>query len=145
WIYFTPSTSGGIERIRAGGGPIEPVTSNEAKQRAEGHVWPDVSPDGRFLLFVARRGDSFEDSHLMVRNLTTGESRVISKGGTYARFAPDDRVVFDRGGTLFVARFDPESVALREDPQPFLDSVQTDPVTGNGWYAVARDGTLAYV
>ena len=47
----------------------------------------------------------------MVRNLTTGESRVISKGGTYARFAPDDRVVFIRGGTLFVAGFDPNAVA----------------------------------
>ena len=47
-FYFTPSPSSGIERIRAGGGTIQRVTSNEAEQRAEGHVGPTFRQMGGF-------------------------------------------------------------------------------------------------
>jgi dipeptidyl aminopeptidase/acylaminoacyl peptidase len=104
-----------------------------------------VSADGRFLLFVARRGDSFEESHLMVRPLATRESHVIGKGGSYARFAPGNRIVFNRGAALFAATFDDAAMTLRGIPQAILDAVQADPVYGGAWYAVARDGTVAYV
>jgi Tol biopolymer transport system component len=47
----------GIYRVPAGGGTPEAVTALDAKRRDEYHSWPQLLPDGRFLVFV-RTGDT---------------------------------------------------------------------------------------
>ncbi len=141
WIYFAPSQSAGIVRIRADGGNSEPVT----EPAGAGHVWPDVSADGSMLVYVERHGDSYDTARIVVRSLGTGEQRVLVEGGTFARFAGTDRLIYARAETLFVAAFDAASLALVGPPKPFIDGVQADPLFGFARYSLARDGTLAYV
>ena len=144
-IYFARSQSGGIFRIAADGGVAEPVTNDAALENREGHVWPDVSPDGAFLLYVARRGDSFDEARIVARSLRTGQQRTVIEGGTYARVAPDGRIVFARGAAVYAVEFDPVALAPRGLAQPILNGVQMDPLFGGSYYGVARDGTLVYV
>ncbi len=145
WIYYAPSQSTGIQRIRASGGSAESITDDEATRSAEGHVWPDVSSGGDVLLYVARRGDSFAEARVVARSLRTGQQRVVVEGGTYARFAPDGRVVFAREATLFSAEFDPATLTLRGLPQPLLHGVQGDPFFGGTSYAIGRHAGMVYV
>lgn len=60
----------------------------------EGHsVFPDWSPDGRFVVYSNRAGDSYK---LRVYDLETGEDRQITEDEgehLYARFSPDGNEV----------------------------------------------------
>jgi Tol biopolymer transport system component/tRNA A-37 threonylcarbamoyl transferase component Bud32 len=143
-IYFSPSQSSGVFRIPANGGTAEPLTLDDALKSREGHVWPDVSPDGTVLMYTARRGDSFNEARIVVRSLRTGVQRTIIDNGTYARFAPNGRIVFARGATLHAVEFDPARLELRGLPRPILSDVQMNPLFGGADYAIARDGTLVY-
>jgi Tol biopolymer transport system component len=142
WIYFAPSPSTGIVRIRADGGTIEPVTKADA---AQGHVWPDVSPDGSVLVYVERHGESFADARIVVRSIKTGERRVLAEAGTFPRFASQSRILFVRGATMFAVQVDSTSLASVGDPRPVLDGVQMDPLFGFSAYSASRDGTIVYI
>ena len=144
WIYYAPSQSTGIVRIKADGGTVEPVTEADAVRTQEGHVWPDVSADGSLLLYVERHGESFADARIMVRSLKTGESRVLVEAGTCPRFAPEDRVLFARGATLFAVQIDLASLSAIGPARSVLDGVQMDPLFGFSVYSPSRDGTIAY-
>ena len=73
-----------------------------------------VSPDGRFRLrMVATEGD---DTHLFVRDLTTGESRPLMEGPgsvVAARLSPDGRLVAYIWGNALESE-DPQ-IELRRD------------------------------
>jgi Tol biopolymer transport system component len=143
-IYFAATQHGGIYRVGADGGTADPVTEADALNNHEAHVWPDVSPDGSVLIYVARGGDSFDEARIVARSLRTGKQRSIIDGGTFARFAPSGRLVFARGTTLFAASFDVVTLSLQGTPVPVVDGVQIDPHSGASYYAIGRDGTLAY-
>jgi Tol biopolymer transport system component len=143
-IYFSPSQSDGIVRIPADGGGAEPITQEEAVKSGEGHIWPDVSPDGTFLMYTVRRGDSLDEARIVVRSLGTGAARTILEGATYARFAPGNRIVFVRADTLYAVEIDWPTLALRGPAGPILTGVQMNPLFGGADYAIARDGTLVY-
>jgi serine/threonine-protein kinase len=143
-IYFSPAETSGIFRVPADGGDAEPLTQEETLKSREGHVWPDISPDGTLLLYTARRGDSFDEARVIVRSLRTGAARAILDNGTYARFAPGGRIVFARGDTLHAVDFDPLGLELRGSARPILSGVQMSPLFGGSDYAIARDGTLVY-
>jgi serine/threonine-protein kinase len=144
YIYYTPSQSSGVFRVSADGGSAEPLTQDETSKGQEGHVWPDVSPDGNVLVYTARRGDSFDEARIVVRSLRTGAQRTIVENGTYARFAADGRIVFARGDTLHAVEFDEIRLELRGSGRPILSGVQMNPLFGGSDYAMARDGTLVY-
>jgi serine/threonine-protein kinase len=143
-IYFSATPSDGIFRVDAGGGRVEPVTELDQSAGEFGHIWPDVAPEGRFLVYVARRGDSFDESRIVARSLRTGLRRTIVEGGTHPRVAEDGRIVFARGETLYAVDIDPDDLTPRKPPEPILRGVQMDPLFGGACYAIARDGTLVY-
>jgi Tol biopolymer transport system component len=145
FIYFTPSQSSSVVRVKASGGEIEPVTERDAATDEEGHVWPDVSHDGTVLVYAERRGTSFADARVVLRSITTGETRILAESGTCPRFAPDGSVIFARGKTLFAVSTNPTTLAAIGSPRPVLDGVQMDPLVGYAIYAAARDGTIVYV
>jgi Tol biopolymer transport system component len=143
-IYFAYSSTLGIFRIAADGGAVEAVTTLDTASGDHGHLWPDVAPDGAYLVYVSRRGDTFDDARVVARSLRSATERTIVEGGTYARVAPDGRIVFARGETLHVLELDPDTLTARGPPRPVIRGVQMDPLMGGSYYAVARDGTLAY-
>jgi eukaryotic-like serine/threonine-protein kinase len=51
--YIYIEVDSGLGRIRATGGPVEPVYNMSAQRREVGAEWPDVLPGGRGLIFSA--------------------------------------------------------------------------------------------
>jgi serine/threonine-protein kinase len=150
-IVFAPSPSGGLWRVRAdhaGGepGPATPLTTLEPARGENGHRWPELLPGSRALLFTIRtdRIESFDAAKVVVRNLITGEQRVLVDGGSDARFLPPDRLLFARAGNVYALAFDPSRLAVSGTPERLVAGVSMNPTSGAAMYAVAGAGTVAY-
>lgn len=101
-------------------------------------LMPDVSPDGRFVVFLSNRSGAFEvwltdTDGLNPRQLTTGNANVQNP-----RFAPDSKSVFfemERNGDFVLAIVDVEGSVSRE--------IISD--TSIEFYDISPDGkTIAY-
>jgi Tol biopolymer transport system component len=143
-IYLSHTQSMAISRIDAAGGTLERVTELDVASGDQGHLWPDVAPDGSLLVYVSRRGTGVEDARIVARSLRTGVQRTIVEGGTFPRVLADGHVVFARSDTLHVIDIDPVTLRPGGPPRPVLRGVQVDMLFGGAQYAVARDGTLVY-
>jgi serine/threonine protein kinase/Tol biopolymer transport system component len=143
-IYLARNQSTIIVRVAADGGDVYQVTHLDAAAGDQGHLWPDVAPDGSFLVYVARRGSSGDAFSIVAHSLRTSAERTIVDDGTFPRVASAGRVLFTRGDTLHVLDIDPVTLAPRGPPRPVLRGVQSDPLFAVSHYSVARDGTLAF-
>ena len=142
-IIFTPVYLGGLWRISASGEGLEELTVPDANQSELGHIWPQILPGGKAVLFTNRRkgglGNQFE-----VYSLETGQRRPLFKGGTYARYVPTGHIVYARKETLYAVRFDVQQLQVVGSAVPVVPDVMT-PGSASAQFTISRDGTLAYI
>ncbi|MFY9528182.1 MAG: hypothetical protein WBC04_20440 [Candidatus Acidiferrales bacterium] len=112
-IVFVPVFSSGLWKVPATGGKPIRLTTPDAKQGEVAHLWPEVLPGGKEVLFTvltgipaARQGGSLEEASIDVLSLETGERRLLVQGGFHARYAPSRHLVYGRGNNLMAAPFD---------------------------------------
>ena len=77
--------------------------------------------------------------------LATGERRVVLQSASMARYVPTGHLIFAREGILYAVGFDAGSLTTHGKPVPVLQGVAGDKTTGAVHFAIANDGTLAYV
>ncbi|HEY5617539.1 MAG TPA: protein kinase [Vicinamibacterales bacterium] len=131
--------SGGLLRVRATGGTPEPLVMPDAARL----LWyPQILPGGRAVLFTSSeaRPDAGE---LQIVVLETGERRTLLAGSA-GRVLPSGHLVFLRGGTLWAAAFNLETLAVAGNPMPLVEGIRVEP-GGAVQFAVADAGTLAYL
>jgi len=89
-IVFTMGSHSGLWRISADGGEAEPLTKPDRKRGEKTHRFPDVLPDGSAVIFTIGTEDieTFDDTHIAVVSLETGEQKVLIEGDSEARFVP---------------------------------------------------------
>jgi len=134
----------GLVRVPAAGGQPQALTTLTADDR--GHVWPQVLPGGRGILYGrVTLGNQTAGSNTIAVRGPAGESHDLLQGAYYARYLPSGHLVFVRNGAVFAAPFDLGALALRGEPAPVLESVAAYPNTGGAMIAIAQNGTLAYV
>jgi len=143
-ILFAPSSESGLELVPAGGGEPRAVTAPESRTGESSHRWPELLPGARAALFVIH-GPGSEEPRIGIVDLRSGQRRVLVEGGTFPRYLPTGHVVFARGEALMVAAFDLRSLELEGTPAPAVQGLTVSPMSGAAHFAVARDGTLAYV
>lgn len=136
---------GALLRVPAVGGvPEEAVSLREET----GVAWMDVLPGGEWVLFTStpRNQVNWSDANIVAQNLSTGERRLIVKGGHYPRYLPTGHLLFARGGSLHAVAFDARRVATRGREVPVVQGVATNEANGYAPYAVSpSDGTLIYL
>ncbi len=113
------------------------------KDQDRGHLWPDLLPDGKSVLFTVFTGGSLEDYAIAVASLATGEPRVLVKGGTFGRYAASGHILYARGATLFAVPFDAKRLEVTGAPFPVAEGVFQN-TNGGAGYAVSKNGTLLY-
>ena len=101
-VILVGGNPGPIERVSAGGGPREAVTSVGADQ--VGHRHPQFLPDGRHFLFFAT--GTPEVRGVYVGSLDSTDTRRIVAGDAIGGFLPPDYIMFVRQETLFAQRLD---------------------------------------
>ena len=140
WVYFL--SVGTLHRVRASGGPAEPVTERSDGERY--HSFPQPLPGGRHLLFgVGRTGDG-SDAAIWSLDLETRERKLLTPG-TNARYTASGHLLFGTyDGQLMAAPFDARRAELTGDAVPVAEGLATQAVRGNVTYSVSDDGRLVY-
>jgi serine/threonine protein kinase len=143
-IIFTHSLGskeeGGLWRISASGEGLEQLTVPDLNQGEQGHVWPQILPGGRAVLFTNRctGGPDIE-----AYSLETGQ-RTKLFNGSYARYVPTGHVVYVRRDTLYAVRFDIDRLKVVGSSFPIVPGVMTGG-RNSAHFAIAQDGTLAFI
>ncbi len=142
YLYYPQSYLSGIKRVPAEGGEVESVT--ELLEGDLGHWWPSVLPDGTALLYTVYGKGSMDSWEVRIRNLRSGETRPLIRGGYNPRYVASGHVLFGRSGSLVAMAFDRERLTVSGEPIAILKNVSTSPNNASMTYALSADGTLVY-
>jgi Tol biopolymer transport system component len=120
----------------------EPIVDAEG---ASGLGTPELLPDGDTVLFRSHATPT-SPGQIYVQSVSTGERSVIISGATDARYVATGHIVYAVGNTLFGIAFDAETKRTRGASVSLVQEVSRTTGTGSSsLFAVANDGTLAYV
>ena len=148
---FSPAT--GLQRVSAAGGTPEVVTTPDRAQGEADHLWPELLPGGRAVLFTLTAvTGGLDAAQVAVLDLATGARTVLVRGGSHAHYVsspstssgPAGYLVYAAAGTLRAVAFDLDRLETRGTPVPVVPEVVTAALGGVD-AVVAADGTLAYV
>jgi serine/threonine-protein kinase len=130
----------GLLRVSANGGS---PTAIVAPGDGEGEfLYPQILPGGRFVLFTVSPDPGL--GHLEIVALDGGARRIVLENGVAGRVLPSGHLVFFRDRRLWAIRFESDRLEIAGDPVPLVEDVRSE-VEGPVQYAVADDGTLAYI
>ncbi len=138
FIYY--SNRAGLARVRESGGRVEQVTQLNARAGESAHVYPDVLPDGRGVLFTVRKGDTPE-YEVAVAVPGAGSHRTVAPG-VLGRYAASGHLVTLRADrTLVAASFDLKGLRTTAAAIPLLADVRST-FYGVTNLSLSRTGTL---
>ncbi|MEO5935618.1 MAG: protein kinase, partial [Terriglobales bacterium] len=121
------------------------VTTCSGKDGDRSHVWPQLLPGEKTLLFTTWNGTNFDDARIEAVNLKDGKRTILIKGGTFGRYSPTGHLLYARAGTLYAVKFDAGSLAIKGSPAPVLQQVATGASNGDARMAISSSGHLAFV
>jgi len=143
FIYFTLKPISGLVKVSAEGGEPEPLTTPDPDKGEVGHYFPHLLPHGKALLFtIANAALSFDDAHIAVVSLETGELHDLDAKGSKPQYTSSGHLVFARAGKLLAAPFDLKRLELAGSPIPVLEDVMTYFMS---YFSLSSEGSLAYV
>jgi serine/threonine-protein kinase len=142
-VFATTDPTTGLLSVPAGGGDAKVLTRPDAAQRELDHVLPSVLPGGRGVLFSIPAGN-VENQQIAILDLRTGQTKVLIRGGSDAKYIETGHLVYAASGTLRAVRFDLARLEVVGDPGPIVDHLGVSP-SGAASYGISRNGTLVYV
>ena len=144
-IFATSNPATGLQRVSAAGGTPEVLTRPDHAQGEADHLWPEILPGGRAVLFtITSQTGGLDTAQVAVRDLRTGTQKVLLRGGSHGHYVASGHLVYVAAGTLRAIPFDPTRLETHGTAVPVLPRLVTTS-TGAGDFAVAADGTLVYV
>ncbi len=148
FIYFAPTNTGGIWRVPEGGGTATQVTQLDTVAGEISHRWPHLVAGTTTLLYAAWTGPGEDEHHVARQSLGSSEHTLLVRGGDAPQYAAQPGLLlYTHRGELFPVPWQPSQqelgkavpVAAVEQPNDGLGN------EGSASYAVADDGTLAYL
>ena len=154
-IFASTNPATGLQRVSADRGMPEVLTRPDHAQGEADHLWPEILPGGRAVLFtITSQTGGLETAQVAVRDLRSGTDKVLLRGGSHGHYVASGLASPKRGegghlvyvvaGTLRAIPFDPTRLETHGTAVPVLPRLITTR-TGAGDFAVAADGTLVYV
>jgi serine/threonine-protein kinase len=144
-VFATADPTTGLFRVAAAGGTPTVLTTPDAAHGEGNHLFPSVLPNGRAVLFtITSSSGGSETAQVAVRDLTTGRTTTLIRGGSQAEYVAPGVLVYALAGTLRAVRFDPGTLAVLSDPVPVVEAVTTL-ASGAAEFSVSRTGALVYV
>ncbi len=147
-IVFSPDYGGPLMRVPAAGGKPEAITTVNAAKGERTHRWPQVLPNGKGVIFTIGSVDSpgnYDEAPIAVYSFATRETKILLRGANMARYAASGHLLFSKGGVLYAAPFDEESMEMKGSAVPVESGVGGDPSSGVGYWDISMNGTLAFV
>jgi serine/threonine-protein kinase len=141
-IYFAPFNTSGVWKVSAAGGTPQAVTALDRGAGEVSHRWPQVLPGGKALLFTAWTGPGFDERHLKLQMLGTGERRTLVPGASGGRYVVSGHLLYSRNDELMVVPFDLARLQVSGPAVPMPERTLDDEGPS---YGVSDSGVLAYV
>jgi len=121
------------------------LTECSGKDGDRSHLWPQLLPGEKHLLFTTWTGTTFDDARIEAVNIRDGARKVLLKGGTFGRYVSTGHLLYARAGTVFAVKFDPDSLTVEGSPVPVLQQVATGAANGDVRMDISPSGHLAFV
>lgn len=151
-ILFSPTLTSGLMRVPDGGGTPTALTTPDTSKGERTHRWPDALPGGGSVLFTLGYLDSptdFDNARIAVLSLATGKYKVVLDRAAMARYVSAGKsngyLLYARTGELFAAPFDAKRLRVTGESLPVIQGVNETRGSGASLFAVADNGSLAYV
>jgi len=110
------------------------------------HRSPEFLPGGKSLLFTAGTS-SFnwgEEAHVVALQENSDRRELIT-GAVSPKYAATGHLVYAQGGNVLAAPFDAQRLAITGPAAPLVEGVLQSRITGAAQYAIANNGSLAFV
>ena len=146
-IIATFGTNSGLYAVSDTGGLPQPLTKLDSSRGEHAHLYPQVLPGGRSVLFTLRLGKDHTDvekSNIAVLDVAGGKWRTVLEGASFARYG-NGRLVFVRGPSVFWAPFDLSRLTVTGPAVAVTENIAVDLDEGAAQIALSNDGTLAYI
>jgi serine/threonine protein kinase len=121
--------------ITAQGGAPTPVTTLDPATEVD-HDWPQFLDDGVHFLYMAR-GRTAALNKVFVGSLKSPERQLLLEGVFAITYAPPNRVLFLRSGSLFAQELDTSRFELQGAPVALADNALPP-------FSASRTGALTY-
>ena len=106
-IIFATNRATGLQRVSAAGGTPEVLTRPDHAQGEADHLWPELLPGGRAVLFtITAQTGGLDAAQIAVRDLRTGTQQILIRGGSHAHYVASGHLVYTAAGTLRAIPFD---------------------------------------
>ena len=139
-ILFASANEIGLMRVASTGGTPVPVTTGGPPQAR----WPQFLPDGRRFLFFKLRSNMENGGGVYLGALDGGDPIRLTAADSAAVYAPPNRLLLVREGTLLAIPFDPARAAVTGDPVAITQTVGANIAQGRAMVAVSNTGVMAY-
>ena len=147
-IIFGERNTRALHRVPAAGGEPEVLLDPDSVSSAgDGAAFwfPEILPGGKAVLFT-NVSVTFANTQIAVLDLESSEVTSLISQGTHPRYASTGHIVYGGGdGTLRAVPFDLERLELTGAPAILIDGVLAFGNSGATGFAVAENGSLAYV
>ena len=143
-VISAPQTAG-LQQVSERGGRPAALTTLDKSRDEYSHRWPDAIPGTPWILFtVGLEEATFDEGRIEAVSLATGERRPLIDGAGFARYLPDGRLLFVRGGRVYAVSLDVGRMAVSGTPEVLLDAIRYDWRNGGSHLAVSPAGVLVY-
>ncbi len=144
-IYATDAGATGLMRVLSAGGEVTVLTRPDSARGDADHLWPEMLPDGRGVLFtITPVTGGVDAAQIAVLDSSTGTQKILVRGGTHARYVRSGHLVYQAGQALRAVAFDLDRLETRGTPATVLPRVATT-TFGATDVSIADTGTLVYV
>jgi Tol biopolymer transport system component/tRNA A-37 threonylcarbamoyl transferase component Bud32 len=144
-IVATNSGATGLQRVDLASGRTTILTRPDRGQGEADHLWPELLPGGRVVLFtIAALTGGPDAGQVAALDLQSGTRTILVRGASHAHYMPSGHLIYAAAGTLWAVAFDVDRLKTRGTPVLAVPDVVTT-TTGGVDAVVAGDGTLAYV
>jgi serine/threonine-protein kinase len=146
-MVYSSEALPGVFLRRAGSLDWEQVTSLDSLGNESAHMWPQLLPDGRHILYSAL-GPSmmWTGAKVVVQEIGTDHRTVVAEDATFGRYTATGHALYvDAEGTLQAVPFDLGHLRVTGPPRVIESGVRTAYWGGAASIAIADAGTLAFV
>jgi Tol biopolymer transport system component len=142
-IIFTRDGRGLWSVPSAGGRPRQ-LTTLDARRGEFNHWYPQLLPGGAAVIYTSYAAP-IARARIEAFDLATRRRRVLVEGAVFGRYAASGHLLYARDGAIFAVPFDPARLEVLGTPVPVQADVAWIATDGLGAFAVAANGTLAYL
>ncbi len=144
-IVFMPEWGSPLWIVSSDAGSTpRPLTTLKVEDGERAHILPHMLPGGKSALFTIWTGAAWDEARTAVVDLTTGEHRVLFRGGTDARYLRSGHIVYMRGSTLMAVPFNLKSLAVTGEALHVLDNIRVEGGGGFAHLSISDHGTVVY-